>query len=426
MKKQLSTVDYAAEQDKKDPLARFTNEFYIQKGQTYLDGNSLGLLCKRSEQTVINLLEDWKQYAIDGWTDTQNPWFTLSEAVGAKMAKLIGANKNEVIATGSTTINLHQLLATFYEPTDKKPFILSETLNFPTDIYAMQSHLKIHGLDSEKHLKLIKSEDGHTLSEDAIIEAMTDDINIIILSSVLYRSGQLLNIRKLTTAAHERGILIGFDLCHSIGSVPHQLSDEGVDFAFWCTYKHLNGGPGSVAGLYVNQRHHGKTPGLLGWFGSDKQVQFDMDTTFTKASGAGAYQLGTPHLLSLSPLIGSLELIEEAGIERMREKSLKLTQYLRDLLESLPETNDLVIRTPKNDVNRGGHILIEHPEAARICKALKAEGIIPDFRSPNGIRIAPVALYNSYSDVLHCVLTLATILKNRTYKNFENIRGVIA
>lgn len=426
MTKQLNTIDYAAEKDKKDPLARFAKEFYIQKGKTYLDGNSLGLLSKRSEQSVIKLLEAWKMHAIDGWTDTRQPWFTLSETIGAKMAKLIGANAHEVIATGSTTINLHQLLATFYEPTDNKPFILSETLNFPTDIYAMQSHLKIHGLKSEKYLKLIKSEDGHTLSEDTIIEAMTDDIKIIILSSVLYRSGQLLNMRKLTTAAHERGILIGFDLCHSIGSVPHQLSDMGVDFAFWCTYKHLNGGPGSVAGLYVNERHHAKTPGLRGWFGSDKQVQFDMERTFTKADGAGAYQLGTPHLLSLSPLIGSLELIEEAGIGPMREKSLNLTQYLRDLLESLPETTDLFIRTPKNDEHRGGHILIEHPEAARICKALKSEGIIPDFRSPNGIRIAPVALYNSYSDVLHCALTLATILKNGTYKHFENTRGVIA
>lgn len=170
----------------------------------------------------------------------------------------------------------------------------------------MQSHIQLHGYQENSSLRLVTSNDGYTLSEDDIIAAMTDDVAIIVLSSVLYRSGQLLDLKKLTTAAHERGILIGFDLCHSIGSVPHELSNWGVDFAFWCTYKHVNGGPGSVAGMYINQKHHHVTPGLRGWFGSDKSVQFDMDASFTKADGAGAFQLGTPHLLSIAPLIGSL------------------------------------------------------------------------------------------------------------------------
>lgn len=414
--------------DSNDQLLHFRNEFYTNEtnNQIYLDGNSLGLLNKRSEQAVLDVMDAWKTHAIDGWTEGSYPWFTLSEQLGAQMAALVGANPTEVIVSGSTTVNLHQMLATFYKPTKAKHVILSEALSFPTDLYAMQSHIQLHGYQDENSLRLVASSDGYTLSEDEIISAMTDDVAVVVLSSVLYRSGQLLDMKKLTAAAHERDILIGFDLCHSIGSVPHQLSEIGVDFAFWCTYKHLNGGPGSVAAMYINQDHHGITPGLRGWFGSDKAVQFDMDASFTKADGAGAFQLGTPHLLSLAPLIGSLEIIEEAEIGRIREKSLTLTHFFMELVDTMSELSSFTIRTPREDQRRGGHVLLEHPEAARICKALKAKGIIPDFRSPNGIRFAPVALYNSFSDVEQALATLASIMKDKSYEEYENNRGVIA
>jgi kynureninase len=264
------------------------------------------------------------------------------------------------------------------------------------------------------------------LDEKDIIEAMTEDIALIILPTVLYRSGQILDMKRLTTAANKSGILIGFDGCHSIGAIPHYFSEWGVDFAYWCNYKHLNGGPGSVGGLYVNKKHFGTAPGLAGWFGSKKEKQFDMEHTLTPAESAGAFQIGTPHVLSLAPLIGALEMFAEAGIENIREKSLKINRFLMDMLEQ--ELNDMgfCIGNPQEDVRRGGHVSLEHKEAARICKALKENGVIPDFRAPNIIRLAPVALYTSYSEVWEVVQILKNIMEERQYEKFANEREVVA
>ncbi len=426
MADQTFTLDYARQLDQEDPLAKYREEFYIKQGQIYFDGNSLGLLSKRAEQSLLSLLHSWRDLGIDGWTEGEHPWFYLSETLGEQLASLVGAKPNEVIMTGSTTTNLHQLVASFFQPEGKKNKILADQLAFPTDIYALQSQLKLRGLDPETHLVKVPSSDGHMLAEDDIINAMTDEIAVIILPSILYRSGQILDMQRLTVEAHKRGILIGFDLCHSIGSIPHQLSEWGVDFAFWCNYKHLNGGPGSVGGLYVNQRHFGTTPGLAGWFSSRKDRQFDMDHELTAADDVGAFQMGTPHVLSIAPLIGSLSMFQEAGIENIREKSLKLTGYMLDLIDHELKDFEFTIRNPRNDETRGGHIFLEHLEAARICKALKANNIIPDFRSPNGIRLAPVALYNTYTEVWEVVQTLKKIMVEEQYKRFENKRGVVA
>ncbi|MFD2629405.1 kynureninase [Oceanobacillus kapialis] len=417
---------YAERLDKEDELKTFREEFYLGKDTIYFDGNSLGLLSKRAEQSVSKLMASWKEYGIDGWTEGAHPWYYLSEELGNLTAPLIGAEADEVIVTGSTTTNLHQLVATFFQPEGKRTKILADELNFPSDIYALKSQLALKGLDPDKHLIQVKSNDGNTLETNDIVRAMTDDVAIIILPSVLYRSGQLLNIRTLTKEAHARGILIGFDLCHSIGSIPHELSECGVDFAFWCTYKHLNGGPGSVGGLYINKRHFGKHPGLAGWFSSAKDKQFDMEHTLFPASTAGAYQIGTPHVLSIAPLIGSLEMFEEAGIDRVREKSLRLTAYLMELIKAELSDYGFAIANPQDEISRGGHVFLLHPEAARICKALKANGVIPDFRNPNGIRLAPVALYNTFTEVWEMVARLKKIMDKKSYKEYENKRGVIA
>ncbi|RXI96508.1 kynureninase [Anaerobacillus alkaliphilus] len=426
MSEHTYTLEHARQLDQEDPLARYRDEFYIKQDQIYFDGNSLGLLSKRAEQTLLSMLHSWRDLGIDGWTEGEHPWFYLSEKLGEQLAPLVGGKPNEVIMTGSTTTNLHQLVASFFQPKGKKNKILADQLSFPTDIYALQSQLKLRGLDPETHLVKVASPDGHMLNEDDIIEAMSEEIAVIILPSILYRSGQILDMKRLTEEAHKREILIGFDLCHSIGSIPHQLSEWDVDFAFWCNYKHLNGGPGSVGGLYVNQRHFGKTPGLAGWFSSRKDRQFDMDHQLTAADDVGAFQMGTPHVLSVAPLIGSLEMFQEAGIENIREKSLKLSGYMLQLIDHELKDYDFKIRNPRNDDNRGGHIFLEHPEAARICKALKANNIIPDFRSPNGIRLAPVALYNTFAEVWEVVQTLKAIMKEEQYKQFENKRGVVA
>lgn len=417
---------YAEKLDEKDPLNKYKEEFYIKEDVIYMDGNSLGLLSKRAEKTLLSILDSWKEYGIDGWTKGEFPWFYLSENLSGMCAPLIGAKAEEVIITGSTTSNLHQLLATFYNPKMGRTKIIADELNFPTDLYAINSHMVLKGIDPSEHLILVKSEDGNTLKEERIIEAMDDEVAVVILSSVLYRSGQLLNMKRLTKEAHKRNILIGFDLCHSIGSIPHSLHEMGVDFAFWCNYKHINGGPGAVGGLFVHEKHFGKTPGLLGWFGSNKSKQFDLSLEMIPASTAGAYQLGTPHIFSLAPLYGSLEMFNEVGIEAIREKSLKLTKYMMKLIEKQLLHYGFDFGNPKDDASRGGHIYLIHKDAARICKALKAEGVIPDFRSPSGIRFAPVALYSSFTDVWDTVEKLQSIMEEEKYKQFENIRDVIA
>ena len=421
-----TTVQYAKEMDQQDKMRTFKNEFYLPKNQLYMDGNSLGLMSKRSEATLEKLITSWRERGIDGWTEGEDPWFTYPENLSERVAKIVGANGNEVMVTGSITVNIHQMLSTLFHPTPEKSVIVVDELNFPSDIYAVESHLKLRGLDPAVSMRKVKSEDGYTLSLEAIEEMLTDDVAILMLPSVLYRSGQLLDLKRITEMAHAKGILVGFDLAHSIGSVPHQLHNDDVDFAIWCHYKYMNSGPGGTGGLYIHERHHHELPGLAGWFGSDKTKQFDMSHDFTKANGAGAYQIGTPNLFSTAPLSGSVELFEEAGMDAVRSKSLALTKYLRDLIQAEVGSFDFVDVTPIADESRGGHIALAHPEAARICKALKEANVVPDFRAPDIIRLAPISFYSSFEDVWEMVQRLKTIMVEETYKTFSNERNVVA
>ncbi|MBM7691333.1 kynureninase [Peribacillus deserti] len=420
-----ASLKYAKQMDSKDVLHKYREEFYLLP-QIYMDGNSLGLLSKRAEKTLLDSLQDWKELGIEGWTKGRQPWYYFSEKLGSLLAPLVGASAEEVMVTGSTTVNLHQLAATFYQPSGKKTKILADELTFPSDLYALQSQLSLKGFNPETHLVCVKSRDGRFLNEEDIIEAMTDDIALIVLPTILYRSGQILDMKRLTEEAHRRGILIGFDGCHSVGAIPHSFSDWDVDFAYWCNYKHLNGGPGSVGGLFVNKKHFGKKAGLAGWFGSRKDKQFDMEHTLTQAPDAGAYQIGTPHVLSIAPILGSLEMFNEAGIEAIRQKSLQLTQYLMELIDIELSDYHFYIGSPREDAQRGGHISLEHKEAARICKSLKEFGIVPDFRAPNIIRLAPVALYSTFEEVWKVVQILKDIMKEKHYEKFPNEREVVA
>ncbi|MFD2445112.1 kynureninase [Bacillus sp. CGMCC 1.16607] len=422
----FDSLEYAKNLDHQDPLRKYQQEFYLPEKDLYLDGNSLGLMSKRAEKALQEVADSWRELGIDGWMNGKHAWFTLSEKLGEMCAPLVGAKANEVIITGSTTTNLHQLVATFYQPSGKRTKILADELNFPSDIYALQSQVQLKGLDPKEHLIQVKSRDGRMIEEQDIIDAMTDEVALIILPTVLYRSGQLLDIEKLTSEAHARGILIGFDGCHSVGAIPHQFSKWNVDFAYWCTYKYLNSGPGGIGALYVNEKHFGKIPGLTGWFGSNKEKQFDMEHVFTPADDAGAYQIGTPHLLSTAPLIGSLEMFTEASIDAIREKSLRQTRYLMELIQSELGDFQFTIGNPREDDRRGGHVALEHPEAARICKALKENGVVPDYRNPNIIRLAPVAFYTSYEDVWNAVQILKKIMQEKLYEKYENKREVIA
>ncbi|WP_202080294.1 kynureninase [Caldalkalibacillus salinus] len=425
--------DTALQLDQEDTLQGFRNQFYGVDDHIYMDGNSLGLMSKKAEQSVLRVLQDWKELGIDGWMNGDIPWYYYAEKSAEIQASLLGAKPNEVIVTGSTTVNLHQLMATFYRPQGNRKKILADALNFPTDIYALQSQVQLHGFDVDETLLLVPSEDGRTINEKTVVEWMDrhhDEIAIVMLPAVLYRSGQLLDMAYLTKEAHDRGLLIGFDLCHSAGSVEHDLHEWGVDFAFWCNYKYFNSGPGSVASLYVHEKHHGAVPGLAGWFGTQKDKQFDMSLSFEPEPSAGGFQIGTPHMLSMAPVHGSMQLFQEAGMTNIRKKSLALTDYLVKLVQAYNEQVDeekrLTIGTPLKAENRGGHIALEHSEAPRICKALKDAGVIPDFRSPNVIRLAPVALYTRFIDVYHMMTTLAQIMNEEQYKKYEQGRDVVA
>ncbi|HEY1292551.1 MAG TPA: kynureninase [Chloroflexota bacterium] len=413
--------------DQSDPLARFRERFYIPSGTLYFDGNSLGLLSREAEQAVLEALDAWRNLAIDGWTGGERPWFYLGEQLGTAQAELVGALPSEVVVTGGITINLHALLATFFRPGDGRTRIVADVLDFPSDLYALQSHLHLHGLDPNDHLLLVGSGDGRTIDEQDVLAALErPDVALAWLPSVLYRSGQLLDMPRLTAAAHARKIPIGFDCAHSAGSVPHRLHDWDVDFAVWCTYKYLNAGPGAVGGLYVHQRHHARRPGLAGWWGSDKQRQFDMAPEFTPATSAGAWQIGTPSVLGAAALYGSLSVLREAGIDQVRAKSLALTSLLIDLADQYLAPLGFEVGTPREAPRRGGHVALEHPAAVRITRALKARGIIPDFRPPNVIRLAPVPLYIGYRDVGEVIGALKAIVESGEHLQFTDVRAEVA
>jgi kynureninase len=258
------------------------------------------------------------------------------------------------------------------------------------------------------------------------VSRMVSDVAIIVLPVVVYTTGQLLNVERIARAARERGIIFGLDCSHSIGAVNHAVDNWDVDFAVWCTYKYLNGGPGSSGGLFLNRRHFGIRPGLAGWFGSAKEAQFDLGSDFRPCATAGAMQIGSPNILSMAPLLGSLELFERAGMDRLRQKSLSLTRYMIDLSDQLITEYGIELVTPREDDRRGGHIALRHPEAARICKALKSLGVIPDFRPPDIVRLAPAPLYNSYLDCAGAILAIHNIMNHRLYESFPAGRELIA
>jgi len=422
-----TSEEFARNTDATDTLAKFRSRFYVPKGTIYVDGNSLGLLSKDSESSFSRVIDEWKTLGIRGWLEARQPWFYFAEELGAKCAKLVGARPEEVVATGTTTVNIHSLVSTFYQPDSKRRKILADELTFPTDIYALRSIILLKGLDPQDNLALASSNDGRFLDESKIVDLMDQNTALIFLPSVLYRSGQLLDMKYLAEEAHERGIPIGFDCSHSVGVVPHYFDKWNVDFAVWCSYKYLNGGPGSTAFLYVNRKHFHREPALAGWFGYVKDKQFDLALEFEHAKNAGGWQISSPAILSSAPVEGSLNIILEAGIETIRKKSLKMTSYQIYLIDQTlsQKPYNFSIGTPREAPHRGGHVAVEHDEAMRISEALRARGVISDFRPPNVIRIAPIPLYNTYHEVWQIAQHLKSIIDKKEYaKSPEQRRDV--
>ncbi|MXV61448.1 kynureninase [Natronorubrum sp. JWXQ-INN-674] len=413
-------VAYARERDADDPLARFRDRFDVP-GEIYLDGNSLGPISDAAERSLDRAVEEWRTLGIKGWTDAERPWFRYGESLGEDLAPLVGADPDEVVVANSTTVNIHTLIGTFLDAMeDRPPGILANELDFPTDHYAIRAQLRQRGYDPDDHFHLVESRDGRTIAEADVIDALEErEIGLVFMPSVLYRSGQLLDVERIAEAAHEHDALVGFDLAHSVGVVPHDLSSHGVDFAVWCSYKYLNAGPGAIAGLYVDERHHGKTPALSGWWGHEKETQFELRETYTPADSAGAWQIGTVPVMSAAPLAGALEIVHEAGIETIRAKSLALTSYLISLVDDKLADLQCSVATPRTPEERGGHVAITHPDAERVSKTLRDRGLVVDFRPPNVIRVCPAPLYTRFEDVWEFAEQLREILADREYESVE-------
>jgi kynureninase len=406
----------AEDLDARDELAGFAGEFAKPHGLVYLDGNSLGLLCRPAEQALHEALDSWRQRAILGWTGGPEPWFGMSRKVSSLLALILGAEADDVMVGQSTTVNLHQILATFYDPAGPRPRLLIDALSFPTDRYAVESHVRLRGRDPSHDLVVAESADRQTLDENGIIAALDGTVGLCVLPSVLYRSGQLLDAARVTRLARERGALVAWDCSHSAGVVPHHFRADEIDLAFGCSYKYLNGGPGSVGFLYVHPRLRGRGPGLVGWFGCDPARQFAMEPAFHPAGDATRFLMGTPHVLSLAPLLGSLALVLRAGVPALRRKSLALTGYLRAEVEARLARFGVRVVMPREDHRRGGHLTLAHPEADRLSRALRKRGVIPDFRPPDLLRFAPAPLYNSFAECRRAVDVLEDLLATRAYE----------
>lgn len=405
--------DFALQLDAEDPLRRFRERFHLPLGPNgrpliYFVGNSLGLMPKEARAAVAQELEDWAILGVDAHLKEKTPWYTYQEAVREGLAGLAGALSHEVIAMNSLTVNLHLMLATFYQPEGKRFRILMEEPAFPSDTYAVKSQIALRGLDPEEALLIIRPRPGeHTVRTDeveAVLAEKGDEIAVVLLAGVNFFTGQLIDIHKLTTIAHHRGCLVGIDLAHAIGNVPLSLHDWEVDFAVWCSYKYLNAGPGAVAGAYLHEKHarNTKLPRLAGWFGNDPRTRFrlHLEPDFVPVASADAWQVSNPPIFSMAPLRASLSIFEEAGgMKKLRAKSIFLTGYLRFLLDD-PSIHAFTVITPR-DVNQHGAqlSLLAKQQAKAMFERLEANNVKCDFREPDVIRVAPAPLYNTFHEV---------------------------
>jgi len=392
----------ARDRDREDPLAAFADRFRVPD-ELYMDGNSLGALSADAEAALERAVDQWRDLGIRGWTEADPPWWHYGELLGERLAPLVGAREDEVVAANATTVNIHSLIGTFLDAADAPGVVVNE-LDFPTDHYAIRAQLRARGHDPDDHLHVVESRGGRTIeAEDVIATLDREDVGVLFFPSVLYRSGQLFDLERLAAAAHEHGAYAGFDLAHSVGVVPHDLAGTDVDFAVWCGYKYLNAGPGAIAGLYVDEEQFGRRPGLPGWWGNDKDTQFELRSRFDPADSAGAWQIGTVTVFSAAPLFGALDVIHEAGIDRIREKSVALTDYLIELADRDLAEHGYSVGSPRDPDRRGGHVALEHPEAYGVSQALRDRGVVTDFRPPNVIRVCPAPLYTGFEDVYDVV-----------------------
>lgn len=406
------TEDFARDCDQQDELKKYRDEFIFPtvngKQALYFTGNSLGLQAKKAKQYLLEELDDWAQYGVEGHLDAKRPWLPYHEFFTKALANLVGGKESEVVAMNGLTTNLHLLMVSFYQPKGKRTKILCEGKAFPSDQYALKSQLRFHGLNPDEHLIEVQpNPDTELISEDEIIEAIgenADELALIMLGGVNYYTGQYFDMEKITKAGHKVGSKVGWDLAHGAGNVILKLNEWEVDFAAWCGYKYLNSGPGGVSGVFIHEKHHGQEsiPRFEGWWGHDKKTRFAMPEKFVPIPTAEAWQLSNAPILSMAPLLASLELFEAAGMEALRKKADNLTAYLEYIIHEVSELtqSNLRILTPSNPKERGCQISMVVPKIGKkVFDEITLKGVIADWREPDVIRLAPVPLYNSFEDV---------------------------
>ncbi len=411
--------------DAGDPLAGFAAEFHhpyddTGRKQLYLCGHSLGLQPKSVAQYVEQELADWRRLGVSGHHGAVRPWIPYHEHAAAPLAALVGAEKAEVVAMNSLTVNLHLMMVGFFRPDTRRNKVLIEKSAFPSDRYAVVSQLAFRGLNAAEHLIEIEPRPGerHLRTEDVIerIEREGPRLALVLLPGVQYLTGQCLDIAPLIGAARRVGARVGLDLAHAIGNTLLYLHDWGADFAVWCSYKYLNAGPGAVGGCFVHERHARDRglPRFAGWWGHDKDSRFRMEPDFQPIAGAEGWQISNPPVLSTAPLLASLDIFQRAGMARLREKSIALTGFLQRAIEALLPGRVEVI-TPHEAGQRGSQLslrIAQPPAAARRCHdRLTAAGVIGDWREPDVLRLTPCSLYNSYSDVFAAVEALSLAVR---------------
>ena len=404
--------EHADALDAADPLGSLRHEFLIPKhdgrDQAYFAGNSLGLQPRGARAHVEEVLDKWAMEAVEGHFTGSAQWLPYHELVREPLARVVGALPSEVVAMNTLTVNLHLMMVSFYRPTRERPAILIEAGAFPSDRHAVASQVRYHGFDPETDLiELEADEPNGTISMTAIartIEAHGSRLALVLWPGVQYRTGQAFDLKEIARLAHAQGAACGFDLAHGVGNLALELHDSDADFAVWCHYKYMNSGPGAVGGCFVHERHAGtERPRFAGWWGHDVSTRFRMGPQFVPTPGADGWQLSNPPILSLAPLRASLELYDKVGMKALRERSLRLTGYLEQLIATrLADTLQIV--TPADPRQRGCQLSIRvmggRERGRALFEYLAANGVLGDWREPDVIRISPAPLYNTHNDVL--------------------------
>lgn len=395
----------ALARDRADPHSALRDQFLFPSAldgtpAVYLAGQSLGLQPRTARAAIEAEISAWERLGVDGWFDRERPWFTLDGTLRERMAPIVGARMGEVAVMNTLTVNIHLLLTSFFRPEGKRRAIFTDGPLFPSDRHALVTHLVARGLDPATDLIVVEPRTGEATLRiedlEAAIRDSSDRLALVFLGGVNFATGQALDIERLTAAGHEAGAMVGWDLAHAAGNVELALHGADVDWAAWCTYKYLNGGPGAVAAIFVHERH-GRDPAiprLGGWWGVDAAHRFEMDGPYVPAEGAAGWTLSTVPIFSLAPIAASLAIFDSVGMPALRARSVGLTGYLERLLDDLP----VEVLTPRDPASRGAQLSIRLPAAEAVLATLASHGIVADFRAPDIIRLAPVPLYNSYHD----------------------------